>query len=1206
MKMGRDRFTQEQLWAADTRGGSVLVSAAAGSGKTTVLVERVIGMLTDPDSPVSADRLLIVTFMRDAATEMRDRLGRALSERIEKEPNNIRLHRQKMLLQKATIGTIHSFCNLCLKEFFASAGIAPDFRVVETAEMKMIRNEVLSELIEREYADSDEAFSALIDLAADKRGDAKLNDLIVSLDCFVGAFPEPEEKLNELARMYEAESTPENTVWGAFLLSYCSDYIKYTVRCAKRAIERVRQYPEVSDKYIELFATEAEMISTLVDSVSKGWDCAYNALKSINFVDLSKNCLSIKNGTPGKKEGVAIRSEYKKIFVDKVAKIINITGEEFISDRRMLQPAIKKLCELTLEYRRGVAKKKSERRALDFDDLERLMVKLLVRKTPEGYVRTAIARELSDRFDEILLDEYQDTNYTQDLIFRAISKENSDVVGDGTNMFMVGDIKQSIYRFRKAVPKLFLDRLNKYKQLEPENLEFPLKITLGKNFRSRVEVTDAVNFLFEQLMTPERGGILYDSDEQRLICGRTDFPQADCMQTELHLLEGKNKKQTEEDESENNDSRDIVEARYCARLIRKMVDEGFMVTGKNGLRPVEYGDFCIMRRSIKGGHGDAFISQLSAFGIPVSISTDSGFFRAPEICTVLSLLRAIDNPLLDISLFAALCSPIFGFDCDRLTELRSADMKCSLYANINAAAQAGDEDCVSALKLLSELRDMSAAMPSDRLISAIYRRTGCFAAVQAMKNGEERKENLLMLLDHARSFESSGYKGLSRFINAIDRLIENGEDFACASVVSDSTVNVRTIHKAKGLEFPVCIIAGMGGKQNSSNEKILLHNDLGIGMKVRDKERLLVYNTAQCKAVKLANMLDDTDEELRVLYVAMTRPIDKLIMVSAGDAKTPLENYVKSAADMLFDGRIDPFSLTLSPSAGKWITAAALKHPSAGELRELAGISDDIAVKTDVPLDIRIIRQNDAMLLPAESTEQSESVPCEPDYSVTEAIGERLNYKYPYEYLHNIPTKVTASGTHSAHGSSVAGTRPSFMQEKGLSAAERGTAQHKYMQFCDFGKAAQSPEAEAERLVSTGHLSAQEASAVDYGKVRRFFSGEMSALLSKTVSMEREWRFTALLEPEHMRYFVKLEGFGDKIADEPVVLEGECDLLLFTDDGAVVVDYKTDRVSSPEQLIERYAPQLELYASAVRQVTGLQNVSCRIYSFTLSQLINVN
>jgi len=1184
--MGKERFTTEQLWAAETRGGTILVSAAAGSGKTTVLVERVIGMLTDTENPVSADKLLIVTFMRDAAAEMRERLNEALTKRLESEPENLYLRRQKLLLQKATIGTIHSFCSSCLREFFAAAGIAPDFRVAETSEIKLIQNEVLSALIEQNYSEMSDDFSTLINLISADRDTTAITSLIRKTDEFVSAFPDPEKKLYELAEMYSSGQDTSTSVWCQFLLGYCCDYINYLIRLIERALNIISYSPEVDEKYTPVLEYEADMLKTLADSVMGGWESARNAFASVSFAKTPQ----IKGTPPGKTEAMETRKAVKAA-IEKLSSYINVSEKDYAADTVILNCAIKKLCSLTIDYRHEVAKRKTEKKILEFDDLEHMTADLLIRKTSNGYERTDIARELSRRYDEILLDEYQDTNYTQDLIFRAISREDTALIGDGSNMFMVGDIKQSIYSFRKAVPKLFLDRLNRYAPFKPENIKFPTKITLGKNFRSRPEVTEIINFFFSQIMTPMRGGVNYDSDEQRLFNGRA-FPPANGMHAELHILSGA--------AAVEDDSRDIVEARYCARLISSMISDGFQVTDGNKMRPATYGDFCIMRRSIKGGHGDAFVSQLSALGIPVAIAADSGFFSAPEICVIMSLLRAIDNPLLDVQLLAALRSPIFGFDCDRLALIRANGAGGSLYADILAAGNAGDHDCLNAVKTISSLRDMAAAMTSDRLISAIYRSTGYLAAVQASDNGSAQKANLLLLLDYARSFESAGFKGLSRFLNMVDRLIEQGEDQSCASVSSDNCVTIRTMHKSKGLEFPICIVAGLGSATNHSvgAEKAVFHNDLGIGMNLHDTERRLKYPSVQRNAISLAGLSDDTDEELRVLYVALTRAIDKLIMVETSASNSSTDSRIRSASNLIFEDGIDPFALGISPSSGKWLVACAMRHPSGDELREIAGLDNVNIVSTDAPLEIRVVSADDVMLAPVDVPQESQKQEYHPDATLQSAIKERLNYTYPHTQLHSVPSKVTASGTHSKALTHIAASRPSFMQDKGLSPTEKGTALHKFMQFCDFSNAALSPENEADRLVSAGYLSRSEADVLDFEKVRNFFSGDMSALLDNAVSIDREKQFTALLEPRFLHYFTEEDA-----GSESIVLEGECDLLIHTEDGISIVDYKTDRVSSPQTLIENYLPQLQLYASAVRQITDCTNIRCFIYSFTLSQLI---
>ncbi|MBQ4313751.1 MAG: UvrD-helicase domain-containing protein, partial [Clostridia bacterium] len=722
------KFTTEQTWAIEAHGGTILVSAAAGSGKTTVLIERVMRMLTREEKPVSADRLLIVTFTKAAAAEMRSRLGRALTERLEAQPDNQLLRHQKLLLQRARIDTIHSFCAATLREFFAPAGIAPDFRIAETAELKLLKNEILHEIIEQGYTDADEPFLALCELCGDERGEGSLESVILQIDGFVTAFPDPDEKLSELAAMYRGEVSFADTPWAVFLRDYAKEYIAYTIRLCESAIGELSSYGELDSIYRTAFEDDLACLRALYDTAIGGdWDDLYYALRSISLPRLP----IVRGEVEGKERIQGLRKKIKEICEKKLPDLLPVTGAEFGGDMARLSPIVERLCGMVQSLREQFASRKAERKMLDYDDLEHLTARLLFCREDDKFMRTAIAKEMSGRFDEILIDEYQDTNYTQDLIFRAISREEGDVIGEGENMFMVGDIKQSIYGFRKAVPKLFLDRFNRYTPYDPAAPRFPARITLGANFRSRREVTEGVNYIFAQLMTPQRGGIEYN-DDQRLQ-GRREFPEGGDMSCELHLLDGS----IYDDES----GRDITEARYCADIISRMVAQGFLVTDRSAqgeLRPARYSDFCIMRRSVKGAHGDAFVSELTNAGIPVSLSVDKGFFSAPEINVIMSLLRAVDNPLLDISLAAALRSPIFGFDCDMLARLRERGQRQSLYANLSQIAQEGDASAAEVMELLRVLRAMAATMPSDRLIAAVYRRTGYLAAVQAMKGGEAR------------------------------------------------------------------------------------------------------------------------------------------------------------------------------------------------------------------------------------------------------------------------------------------------------------------------------------------------------------------------------------------------------------------------------------------------------------------------------------
>lgn len=1211
--MSAPKFTPDQLDAIEARGGTILVSAAAGSGKTAVLVERVTRLLTDPVHPIDADRLVVVTFTKAAAAEMRERIDRRIGELLQSEPDNMALRRQKLLLGRAHIDTIHSFCSSVLREFFARAGIAPDFRIADDSEMRAIRAEALGELIDSSYAQGGEEFRSLIELLGDERSDRTLARVITELADYVTAYPDPEAKLDEFAGMYSSDLPPEKTGWGQWAMERAAQMLDYVLALNDRALDELTLYPEIEAKCRPAFDSDGAVVSALRSKVLEGdWDSVYSAVNSGSLFARMGGPTKMSDGSKFSddddyKRISAGRTARKELLTKRLALLMCSDREGFDSDRRRLAPVVETLCRLTAEYRRSIASRKAERKLLDYDDLEHMTADLLFYEKDGRQYRTDTARELAGRFDELLIDEYQDTNYTQDLIFRAISKEPGDEIGQGGNLFLVGDIKQSIYSFRKAVPRLFLDRLRAYRLYDRENPEFPAKIVLDRNFRSRPEVTGAVNFIFEQIMTEQRGGIIYD-DEQRLVPGR-EFPSGEGFETEVHLFTARTAALSEEDEGASDaddDARAAVEARYCARLIKDMVGVT-MVTDGDSLRPAEYSDFCILRRGIRSGAGQAFIDQFEALGIPVSVNVDEGFFRRPEVCVVLSLLRAIDNPLLDISLTAALRSPMFGFDSRALASLRE-DRKGSMYAGLLRRAAEADRLCVRAAELIEELRVSAAAMPCDRLLRQIYTRTGYLAAVQAMPNGRERRNNLLLLLEYAKTSEATGSHGLAGYLRMIERMEEDGR--AQSGVpVGGSCVTVRTMHNAKGLQFPICIVSGLGGNKNNKilSSPLPIHERLGVGAAIYDLDRRMSYASVQQRVVGRARYADEVDEELRVLYVALTRAVDKLIMISASAKNTTVERTLSGIGGCITEKGIHPMWLEVSPSMGKWVTACALRHPDCTALSEQSGVLYD-GLECEWPLTVKVIEDDSPMLAPVVPAEQDEAKEYAFDPETVEALCRSMEYVYPYESTGDVPAKVTASQTHK-HGKEreeksgakihISPMRPSFMMEQGLTPTERGTALHRFMQFCDLDRARTDAASEIERLVSKRFLMAREGEAVDTERVAKLFSGALGELMDSADTLYREWRFTVELPKERLSLFTDAPA-----PEEMVVLQGECDLLLIRGDEAIVVDYKTDRVSSTDQLIDRYSDQLRLYADAVGAVTGLP-VRCYIYSFRLSELREV-
>jgi len=1216
--MSQPRFTPEQLDAIEARGGTILVSAAAGSGKTAVLVERVTRLLTDPEQPIDADHLVVVTFTKAAAAEMRERIDARINDLLRDEPDNVTLHRQKLLLRRAHIDTIHAFCSSCLREFFARAGIAPDFRIADDSEMRAIRAEALSELIDEAYSEGSSEFHYLVELLGDERSDRTLSKVITELADYVTAYPDPEARLREFARMYESDLPVAQTGWGRWTLQQAEYLMDYAIALNDRALDEITLYPEIEGRCRDIYDLDGKVFENLRAKAAEGdWDGLYSAVRAKGlFKSMPRSSKSDGTKFSDDPDYVRIdsgRSVRKKLVSEKIPELLCADSAGFADDRSRLAPAVKTLCGLVSEYRASMARRKSERKLLDYDDLEHLTAALLFCEKDGVLYRTDTARELAARFDELLIDEYQDTNYTQDLIFRAISREPGDEIGQGGNLFLVGDIKQSIYSFRKAVPQLFLRRLNEYRLYNRENPCFPAKIILDRNFRSRPEVTEAVNFIFEQIMTERRGGIVYDA-EQRLTAGRT-FPEAEGMETELHLFSAKfsgkadEASENEEESAQADDARAVVEARYCARLIQKMVGST-LVTDGDGLRPAEYGDFCILRRGVRAGAGQAFIDQFSALGIPVSVNVDEGFFRQPEVCVVLSLLRAVDNPLLDVPLTAALRSPIFGFDSKQLALLRSGtnpgSERGSMYACLRRKALEDDMLCVQAVELLDSLRTTAAAVPCDRLLRTIYTRTGYLAAVQAMPNGRERRNNLLLLLEYARTSESTGNYGLSGFLRMMTRMEEDGRVQAPAPS-GGSCVTVRTMHNAKGLQFPICIISGLAGNKNNSikSASLPIHERLGVGAGIYDADRRLRYPSVQRQAVRQARYADEVDEELRVLYVALTRAVDKLIMLCATDRRTSTGSMLNAIASSLTEKGVEPMWMELSASMGKWITACALRHPDCDDLRARANALYD-PIECQWPLRVKIVEEDDRMLAPVDAVELPAPPSEVPDEAVVAQLRSSMDYVYPYSSLVDIPAKVTASQTHK-HGGDFSGggqdakihispAKPSFMTAQGLTPTERGTALHRFMQFCDLDRARENAAQEIERLVQARFITRREGDAVDTDRVAKLFAGPLGKMLEEADKLYREWRFTVELPSERLSMFTQAGK-----PEEMIVLQGECDLLLISGGEAIVVDYKTDQVTSTDQLVERYRDQLTLYTDAVAAVTGLP-VRCCIYSFRLSEL----
>jgi ATP-dependent helicase/nuclease subunit A len=982
--MGKTEWTQEQWQAITEKDCTLLVAAAAGAGKTAVLVERIIRKITDPDDHVDIDSLLVVTFTNAAATEMRKRIGEAITAVLEKNPDSPALHRQLSLLNKASITTIHSFCLEVIRGNFQNLNIDPGFRIADETEATLMKLEVLKELFEDQY-ESEESetkesetreFLELLECYGGNRDDHALQEIVLNLYHFIQSSPWPEKWL---AQMLERFNVPPgldfgDTSWGQVLLQ--------SVRCELEGLadrmSRAIQILEAGwglEKYFSVFCEDLANLETLLKVCAAqrrpSWDRVFRMLQKLEF---SRLPAAGKEADKDKQETVKkIRDDIKARIKYLKTKLLTSDSAETLKDLEIVYPRLKCLVRLVLDFSQRYAARKSKKALVDFNDLEHFCLKILSEEDEQGEVKpSAIALGYQERFREIFVDEYQDSNLVQEIIIKLISRDEP----EPPNVFLVGDVKQSIYRFRQAKPELFLEKYNTYSQ-EPGDPR--RKILLLKNFRSRTEIVSAVNFIFGQIMSLTVGELDYtelealnpgavfagNETETNLVGGKTEFhliqtevgeefdSPEEPLSEEAYVSEGQEVGEEALDDEEMLDNIQC-EARLVAKRIlelRQPDEQGkmFCVLDKElqEYRKVEYRDMVILLRTTRKW-SDTFLEELAAQGIPVFADTGLGFFKTPEVQLILSLLQIIDNPLQDIPLLAVLRSPLVAFTTDELVELRLADRKAALYQvlQVMAAGNQGQAAGKAAvfLKNLQRWRDMSLYLSTDQLLWQLYNETGYYGIVGAMPAGEQRQANLRILFERARQFEETSYKGLFNFISFIDRLKSSKGDMGSAKILgeNENVVRIMSIHKSKGLEFPVVILAGCGKKFNlqDMNKSILLHQELGFGPDVVDPNLRLSYPSLPKQAIREKIKTETLSEEMRILYVALTRAREKLIITgTVSDIPKAAAKWLKSAG--VPEDKLSTYEMLKGWRYLDWLGPALLRHQDCGSLRESSGSASE-------------------------------------------------------------------------------------------------------------------------------------------------------------------------------------------------------------------------------------------------------------------------
>ncbi|MBR5382091.1 MAG: UvrD-helicase domain-containing protein [Oscillospiraceae bacterium] len=931
--------TEQQREAVCNEGGALLVSAAAGSGKTKVLVERLMRYVTDEKEPHGIGDFLIITYTKAAAAELRCKIREALYARLAEEPGNRRLRHEADMCARAHIETIHSFCVDILRENAHELGISPDFRVIDEGESDMLRREVLDRLLEEQYdaMKPGDGFSVLVDVMAAGRDDRRLVELVLETYLKLQCHPYPEKWAAEQQKALEADGVRDlsETAWGRLLMQRAEESIRYW-------LARLRELTLWADgAFLAAYGPPLEETCAALERFleAKTWDAALAA------ADIPFGSGRVKGCDAEKEE----RTLCKKA-IEKALSAFNADSETLLGDIRASAVPVRELLRLVSAFSCAYAEEKRRRGLLDFSDQEHMAVKLLcVEETGEP---TAAAREIAGRFREIMIDEYQDVNAVQELIFRAVSQE-------GKNLFMVGDVKQSIYRFRLADPGIFLGKYRQYAPAAEAGEGEPRKVLLQKNFRSRPAVLEAVNYVFSNVMSESFGEMAYAQDE-RLYPGAS-FPESDEPCVELDVLDLFS---DDDDADEPSPVKTEAEASYAAGRIEEMLGIMKVSDGQGGLRPAEYRDFAILMRRVKGDAA-VFASELLRRGIPVS--TDSGSSEsldAPEVVMLLSILSVVDNPRQDVPLVSAMRSPVWGFTPDELARIRVSKRDGDFWTAVLCSA-VSDEKCAAFVRDIERFRSAAPDMTVSELIWHICTETGFFGIAGAMRPDGGAAANIEALITFARGYEKNSVRGLARFLSYVSMLKERGEELF-SRAEERNAVRIMSIHKSKGLEFPVVILAGLSKRLNlnDTTRPLLIHPALGVGAKAADRTLRVEYNTAARRAIALKQREETAAEELRVLYVAMTRAREKLVMLATfADAKKELSKLAGIGVPA------PPELMRGMMRMSDWILVPALARP------EAAALADRGEAETENGWSIRLERLS--ALPPAEREKSPAERPAE-------------------------------------------------------------------------------------------------------------------------------------------------------------------------------------------------------------------------------------
>ena len=1230
------KWTKEQRQVIDLRDRNILVSAAAGSGKTAVLVERIISRITDEKNPVDVDKLLVVTYTEAAAAEMKERIAAAIEKKLEESPGTLNLEQQASLVHSAMITTVHKFCLSVIRDHFHVIGIDPSFRVGEEGELRLLKQDVLDEMLEEHYAKEEEEFREFVEKYGTGRTDKKIEELILQLYEYSRSYPDPGQWLISCVEDYEIDREHlEDSRMVHTVEERVRQHLGDLYGLVRQAME-ICQLPAGPYMYAEALGSDEKELKKLEKADS--YEKMSEVLLNFNWKKLSGK----KDETVDaelRKSVQAVRKQLKALIDGIQKSYFYATADEWVEDMRNSAQAMRTLTGLVQEFTERFDEKKRRRNMIDFSDMEQFALAILTRNTEGKLMPSVVAEEYQERFAEVMVDEYQDSNLVQETILTSVSGMSK----GRNNMFMVGDVKQSIYRFRLSRPELFMEKYDTY-SVESSSCQ---RIDLHKNFRSRKEVLDSTNYLFEKLMFREFGGIEYD--ENAALYAGAEFPPVPedtgfTDKTEVLIFDQQDMKARDAKEAE---------ARMIARRIRELMGSGCIYDkDSNSFRKIQYKDIVILTRSIQGW-AEVFSAVLAEEGIPAYSVSREGYFETYEISVLLDYLRILDNARQDLPLTAVLTSPFVGLDAEELAQIRLAYPNLPFYEAVwlcceekeaEAENSSGEiskavrEKLAEFTRQVRHFRSILSYTPIHDLLAKILEETGYRTFIAAMPGGEQRIANVEMLIEKACAFEGTSYKGLFNFVRYIEQLKKYNVDYGEAGIMDEQadTVRLMSIHKSKGLEFPIVFVAGMGKSFNMQDQRgsIVIHPDWGIGIDAVDLEQRTKNPTFLKRMIQERTKLENLSEELRVLYVAMTRAKEKMILT--GTAKLGEEELL--AVEMMEDvikreGKQNRWkadekdTLALYQMEGaktcfNWILPALMRE------WEQAEKWIQVRLVTREELSYGAAAAGQAEILAREVLEHWDT---EKSYMPEwkELLSEQMNYTYPYLREEQMKLKFTVSelkkriytgeqlpemqedrGEEMYQEEEIVPLVPEFLQDQkeGLTGASRGTSYHKLMELLDFTR--EYTKATLEKAVKgfekQKKMTSEMAASIRISDILLFLESGSGKRMSEAAVKGKLWReqpFVLGVDADQI-----YPGFSDESGSqkkEVILVQGIIDAYFEEEDGIVVLDYKTDRVKSVEQLKERYHAQLEYYAQALEGLLGKPVKEKIIYSFTLREEIGL-